>query len=180
MQRSPSTLAHRPAAGLAGRAALCDLVHPQRGRAASSPGSGRARRSAAPCSKKLSARAGWLPTLGKRAACTGTAKKTAAHGIYDDAGGGHHRGGGHLTGYFLARVTDGLPVERILELASKASSLAVSRRGAADSIPARAEVEACALVPSGVRAAMKKEKASKRGFQQASFPLKASARWPVC
>ncbi len=57
--------------------------------------------------------------------------------------------GDTFTGYFLAGVTDGLPVERILELASKASSLAVSRRGAADSIPARAEVEACALVLLG-------------------------------
>ena len=41
------------------------------------------------------------------------------------------------------------PVEQILELASKASSLAVSRKGASDSIPARAEVEACDLAPLG-------------------------------
>ena len=38
---------------------------------------------------------------------------------------------------------------QILELASKASSLAVSRKGASDSIPARAEVEACDLAPLG-------------------------------
>ena len=75
--------------------------------------------------------------------------QTAAHGIYDVPVVDTTAAGDTFTGYFLAGVTDGLPVEQILELASKASSLAVSRKGASDSIPARAEVEACDLAPLG-------------------------------
>ena len=75
--------------------------------------------------------------------------QSAAHGIYDVPVVDTTAAGDTFTGYFLAGVTEGLPVERILELASKASSLAVSRKGASDSIPARAEVEACELVPLG-------------------------------
>ncbi len=88
-------------------------------------------------------------TLGKKGCLYRDGEKTAAHGIYDVPVVDTTAAGDTFTGYFLAGVTDGLPVERILELASKASSLAVSRRGAADSIPARAEVEACTLALLG-------------------------------
>lgn len=88
-------------------------------------------------------------TLGKKGCLYRDGEKTAAHGIYDVPVVDTTAAGDTFTGYFLAGVTDGLPVERILELASKASSLAVSRRGAADSIPARAEVEACAIALLG-------------------------------
>ena len=88
-------------------------------------------------------------TLGKKGCLYRDGGQTAAHGIYDVPVVDTTAAGDTFTGYFLAGVTDGLPVEQILELASKASSLAVSRKGASDSIPARAEVEACDLAPLG-------------------------------
>lgn len=50
--------------------------------------------------------------------------------------------GDTFTGYFLAAVMEGQSVEDALRLASLASSLAVSRPGAAPSIPQRREVDA--------------------------------------
>ncbi|MDL2271920.1 ribokinase [Desulfovibrio sp. OttesenSCG-928-I05] len=49
--------------------------------------------------------------------------------------------GDTFTGYFLAAVMEGQGVEQALRLASLASSLAVSRSGAAPSIPLRREVD---------------------------------------
>ena len=49
--------------------------------------------------------------------------------------------GDTFTGYFLTSVIEGLPVEQGLQLAAKASSIAVTRPGATSSIPLRAEVE---------------------------------------
>lgn len=49
--------------------------------------------------------------------------------------------GDTFTGYFLAGLTEGLPIPKVLELSAKASSIAVSRAGAVPSIPYRAEVE---------------------------------------
>ena len=51
--------------------------------------------------------------------------------------------GDTFTGYFIASVMDGLSVPEGLKLAAKASSIAVSRKGAADSIPFREEVTEC-------------------------------------
>ncbi len=48
--------------------------------------------------------------------------------------------GDTFIGYFLAAVAEGKPPEAALRLASRASSITVSRPGAADSIPLRAEV----------------------------------------
>lgn len=49
--------------------------------------------------------------------------------------------GDTFTGYFLTSVLEGFPVEEGLRLAAKASSIAVSRPGAAGSIPWREEVK---------------------------------------
>ena len=49
--------------------------------------------------------------------------------------------GDTFTRYFLAGVTRGLSVPQSLELASKASAIAVTRHGAAPSIPVLQEVE---------------------------------------
>ncbi len=49
--------------------------------------------------------------------------------------------GDTFTGYFLASLTEGNPVAEGLRLASAASALAVTRAGAAPSVPYRAEVE---------------------------------------
>ena len=48
--------------------------------------------------------------------------------------------GDTFTGYFISSIIDGLPVQEGLELAAKASAIAVSRPGATASIPLRSEV----------------------------------------
>ena len=50
--------------------------------------------------------------------------------------------GDTFTGYFLAARLEGLPLAECLDLAAAAAALAVSRPGAAPSIPLRSEVEA--------------------------------------
>ena len=72
--------------------------------------------------------------------------------VYQDETGVYHQGifkvkavdttaaGDTFTGYFISSILDGLPVKEGLELAAKASALAVSRPGATDSIPLREEV----------------------------------------
>ena len=49
--------------------------------------------------------------------------------------------GDTFTGYFLQAVLDGQPVEKALERASFAAAVAVSRDGAAVSIPTAKELE---------------------------------------
>ncbi len=49
--------------------------------------------------------------------------------------------GDTFTGYFLASVTSGRTVEQALEVASKASSITVSRKGASESIPYARELQ---------------------------------------
>ena len=49
--------------------------------------------------------------------------------------------GDTFTGYFLTAISEGLPVGQAMALAAKAASIAVSRPGAADSIPLRREME---------------------------------------
>lgn len=87
-------------------------------------------------------------TLGKQGVLYSDGDITATHGIYDVPVVDTTAAGDTFTGYFLACVTEGLSIERALELASKASSLAVSRAGAADSIPSRKEVETTDIRPS--------------------------------
>ena len=50
--------------------------------------------------------------------------------------------GDTFTGYFLAGITEGMPVAEALRMSAKASSIAVSRAGAVPSIPWREEVMA--------------------------------------
>ena len=50
--------------------------------------------------------------------------------------------GDTFTGYFLAGLSQGLPMEETLRISAKASSIAVSREGAVPSIPWRTEVMA--------------------------------------
>ncbi len=50
--------------------------------------------------------------------------------------------GDTFTGYFLAAVSDGIAVGQAMELASRASAVAVTRHGAAAAIPTPAEIEA--------------------------------------
>lgn len=48
--------------------------------------------------------------------------------------------GDTFTGFFLAAVSSGMPISAALRRAAFASSIAVSRKGAADSIPTAEEV----------------------------------------
>ncbi len=49
--------------------------------------------------------------------------------------------GDTFIGYYLSCIMEGLPARRALETACTASALCISRRGAADSIPARNEID---------------------------------------
>ena len=48
--------------------------------------------------------------------------------------------GDTFTGYFIAGLIEGMPIPEILRMSAKASSIAVSRPGAAPSVPTREEV----------------------------------------
>ncbi len=80
-------------------------------------------------------------TLGKDGVLYSDGVTAAQHGIYDVAVVDTTAAGDTFAGYFLACTARGLGIDRTLELASKASSLAVSRPGASDSIPSIDEVE---------------------------------------
>ncbi|MDO4179435.1 MAG: ribokinase [Phascolarctobacterium sp.] len=49
--------------------------------------------------------------------------------------------GDTFTGYFLAGLSEGMPIPAVLKMSAKASSIAVTRPGAVPSIPLRKEVE---------------------------------------
>lgn len=80
-------------------------------------------------------RAAFVLTLGKRGAVYDDGTTRCAHGIYKVPVVDTTAAGDTFTGYFLAAVGKGLFPQRALELASKASSLAVSVKGASNSIP---------------------------------------------
>lgn len=87
-------------------------------------------------------------TLGDRGAVYTDGKVTCAHGIYKVPVVDTTAAGDTFTGYFLACVAEGLSAEIALEKASKASALTVSRPGASDSIPTRAEVDTTSIKPA--------------------------------
>lgn len=72
--------------------------------------------------------------------------------VYQDETGIYHQGifkvkavdttaaGDTFTGYFISSIIDGMPVKEGLEMAAKASAIAVSRSGATASIPMKREV----------------------------------------
>ncbi|WP_283609248.1 ribokinase [Faecalispora anaeroviscerum] len=68
-----------------------------------------------------------------------------SHGVYSVPVVDTTAAGDTFTGYFLAAITRGGSVPQALELASKASSIAVTRRGAAPSIPLLREVQSYAF-----------------------------------
>lgn len=84
-------------------------------------------------------------TLGKAGVLYRDRDSRFTHGIYQVDVVDTTAAGDTFTGYFLGCTLRGLPVPECLRLASVASSLAVSRMGAAVSIPAMAEVETSKL-----------------------------------
>lgn len=87
-----------------------------------------------------------LLTLGKRGAVYKDAQNEYRHGIYKVKVVDTTAAGDTFTGYFIAACADNKPVEESLRLASIASSIAVSRPGAAVSIPHIEEVVGSNLV----------------------------------
>ena len=79
-------------------------------------------------------------TLGRRGVVCADFANIEKHGIFDVRVVDTTAAGDTFTGYFLASVLAQKTVEEALRLASIASSLAVSRKGAADSIPDMTEV----------------------------------------
>ena len=69
----------------------------------------------------------------------------ARHSIYKVKAVDTTAAGDTFTGYFLAGIVKGLAIEETLEMASKASAIAVSRPGASPSIPTIDEVLAADL-----------------------------------
>lgn len=86
-------------------------------------------------------------TLGKKGVYYQDAEQTCSHGIYNVKVVDTTAAGDTFAGYFISCVSRGMDVPKSLELASKASSLAVSRKGASDSIPLLGEVESSSLPP---------------------------------
>ncbi|HEX3039349.1 MAG TPA: ribokinase [Caproiciproducens sp.] len=79
-------------------------------------------------------------TLGKDGAVYQDGSGRVKHGIYPVKVVDTTAAGDTFTGFFLSSVLQGNTAQEALELASKASSIAVTRKGAAPSIPALDEV----------------------------------------
>ncbi len=80
-------------------------------------------------------------TLGKQGCLYYDGNTFYEHGIYDVKVVDTTAAGDTFTGYFLACIMENMEIDKALTLASKASSIAVSKAGASDSIPTREEVE---------------------------------------
>ena len=80
-------------------------------------------------------------TLGKDGAVYGEQGKRYEQPIFPVQAVDTTAAGDTFTGYFLAGLVEGMPIEKILEMSAKASSIAVTREGAVPSIPYRSEVQ---------------------------------------
>lgn len=87
-------------------------------------------------------------TLGKSGVLYKDRENRFTHGIYRTPVVDTTAAGDTFTGYFIARAAQGDPVPEALRLASLASSLAVSVKGAAVSIPSMDAVKSCNLEPA--------------------------------
>jgi len=86
-------------------------------------------------------------TLGAKGAIYRDQDKEYSHGIYDVNVVDTTAAGDTFTGYFIQSLLENATAKEGLELASKASAIAVSRAGAAASIPYMKEVLAANLIP---------------------------------
>lgn len=81
-------------------------------------------------------------TLGKDGALCAEGENTSYQKIFPVQPVDTTAAGDTFTGYFLAGWLEGLSTSAAMELAAMAAAIAVTRQGAAPSIPSRAEVEA--------------------------------------
>ncbi len=79
-------------------------------------------------------------TLGKSGVIAFDGEKICSHGIYDVPVIDTTAAGDTFTGFLLTGLMQGMPMQECLGLASKASSLAIGRKGASNSIPTMKEV----------------------------------------
>jgi ribokinase len=79
-------------------------------------------------------------TLGNKGVICQNSGHFLHHGIYRQEIVDTTAAGDTFTGYFLAGISSGVSLTDALELASKASSMAVGKKGASSSIPCLAEV----------------------------------------
>lgn len=86
-------------------------------------------------------------TLGKNGVVYNDGVRVYSHGIYKVPVVDTTAAGDTFTGYFISCFAQKMPAGEILRLASVASSIAVSRKGAAPSIPYFSEVSAGRLEP---------------------------------
>jgi ribokinase len=87
-------------------------------------------------------------TLGKDGVVYADGEHEYRHGIYDVTAVDTTAAGDTFTGFFIARLIAGSDVPEALRAASLASSIAVSRNGAAPSIPSLDEVMRSTLKPA--------------------------------
>ncbi|MFV0361588.1 MAG: ribokinase [Suipraeoptans sp.] len=80
-------------------------------------------------------------TLGGNGAIYQSEDKCISQGVYKVETVDTTAAGDTFTGYVIASIVRGEPIEKGLEFAAKASAITVSRKGAAPSIPYRNEVE---------------------------------------
>lgn len=79
-------------------------------------------------------------TLGKDGVLADDGTTRAAHGIFEVETVDTTAAGDTFSGYFLASITNEIPLAAALRIASAASALAVSKKGASVSIPTQKEV----------------------------------------
>jgi ribokinase len=84
-------------------------------------------------------------TIGRGGVLYHAAGGTLSHGIYDVPVVDTTAAGDTFTGFFISSLVAGKPIPEALRLASVASSIAVSRKGAASSVPTLGETLAANL-----------------------------------
>lgn len=95
--------------------------------------------------EKLYPAAEIILTLGSKGVLVSSKGRRYSHGIYDVQVVDTTAAGDTFIGYYLSARASGNNIDECLRLASVASSIAVSRQGAADSIPDLSEVLAAKL-----------------------------------
>ena len=86
-----------------------------------------------------------LLTLGSRGSIYDDGSQRLTQGVCQTQAVDTTAAGDTFTGYFVAADAAGMSVPQCLSLAARAAAIAVSRKGAAPSIPTLEEVEACQL-----------------------------------
>ena len=87
-----------------------------------------------------------LLTLGSDGSVYSDGKQTVRHGIYKVTPVDTTGAGDTMLGYFTAGLAAGMPAEKVIDTAAKAAAIAVTRAGAAVSVPTAKEVEDAELV----------------------------------